>query len=66
MDNTKNYREQLVILAKLNVIKDIQIYLGKEELKLDRKLKELQQIQEGAKQNGHKYCLLYTSPSPRD
>ena len=54
MDYTKNYREQLVILAKLNVIKDIQIYLGKEELKLDRKLKELQQIQEGAKQNGHK------------
>jgi len=38
--------DQLIILAKINQLKDMQIYLLKEEKKLKREYKRLQQLEE--------------------
>jgi inorganic pyrophosphatase len=38
--------EKVIILAKINQLKDMQIYLLKEEKKLRREYKRLQQLEE--------------------
>jgi len=38
--------DQLIILAKINQLKDMQIYLLKEEKKLKKEYKRLQQLEE--------------------
>jgi len=38
--------EKLIILAKINQLKDMQIYILKEEKKLKREYKRLQQLEE--------------------
>ena len=41
--------DQVIILAKINQIKDMQIYLLREEKKLRREYKRLQQLEEERK-----------------
>jgi hypothetical protein len=41
--------DQVIILAKINQLKDMQIYLLKEEKKLKREYKRLQQLEEERK-----------------
>jgi hypothetical protein len=41
--------DQVIILAKINQIKDMQIYLLKEEKKLKKEYKRLQQLEEERK-----------------
>jgi hypothetical protein len=41
--------DQIIILAKINQLKDMQIYLLKEEKKLKREYKRLQQLEEERK-----------------
>jgi len=38
--------DQIIILAKINQLKDMQIYILKEEKKLKREYKRLQQLEE--------------------
>jgi|DEB0MinimDraft_4_1074332.scaffolds.fasta_scaffold329545_2 hypothetical protein len=38
--------DQVIILAKINQLKDMQIYLLKEEKKLKKEYKRLQQLEE--------------------
>jgi len=38
--------DQIIILAKINQLKDMQIYLLKEEKKLKKEYKRLQQLEE--------------------
>ena len=38
--------DQVIILAKINQLKDMQIYILKEEKKLKREYKRLQQLEE--------------------
>ena len=43
-----NIRKQTVVLAKLNQLLDMQIYLAEQKVKLDKELKQLEQeIREG-------------------
>ena len=41
--------DQIIILAKINQLKDMQIYILKEEKKLKREYKRLQQLEEERK-----------------
>jgi len=41
--------DQVIILAKINQLKDMQIYLLKEEKKLKKEYKRLQQLEEERK-----------------
>ena len=41
--------DQIIILAKINQLKDMQIYLLKEEKKLKKEYKRLQQLEEERK-----------------
>lgn len=41
--------DQVIILAKINQLKDMQIYLLKEEKKLKKEYKRLQQLEEEKK-----------------
>ena len=45
-----NTEEKVIILAKINQIKDMQIYLLKEEKKLKKEYKRLQQLEEERKE----------------
>jgi len=38
-----NIRKQTVVLARLNEVLDMQLYLTKKKVKLDKELKELEQ-----------------------
>ncbi len=39
--------DEIIILAKINQLKDMQIYLLKEEKRLKREYKKLQQLEKG-------------------
>jgi len=45
--------EKVIILAKINQIKDMQVYLLKEEKKLRKEYKRLQQLEEERKEINH-------------
>jgi len=41
-----NVREQTIVLAKLNQLLDMQIYLTEQKVKLDKELKQLEEESE--------------------
>ena len=41
-----NIREQTIVLAKLNQLLDMQIYLTEQKVKLDKELKQLEEESE--------------------
>ena len=45
-----NIRKQTVVLARLNEVLDMQLYLTKKKVKLDEELKQLEQVE---KENNH-------------
>ena len=45
--------EKVIILAKINQIKDMQVYLLKEEKKLRKEYKRLQQLEQERKEINH-------------
>ena len=45
-----NLRKQTIVLAKLNQLLDMQIYLTEQKVKLDKELKQLEQVE---KENNH-------------
>ena len=45
-----NIRKQTIVLARLNEVLDMQLYLTKKKVKLDEELKQLEQVE---KENNH-------------
>ena len=45
MDNIDNVRQQTMVLARLNEVLDMQLYLTKKKVKLDEELKQLEQVE---------------------
>ena len=45
-----NIRKQTLVLARLNEVLDMQVYLTKKKVKLDEELKQLEQVE---KENNH-------------
>jgi len=45
-----NIRKQTLVLARLNEVLDMQLYLTKKKVKLDEELKQLEQVE---KENNH-------------
>ena len=45
-----NIRKQTMVLARLNEVLDMQLYLTKKKVKLDEELKQLEQVE---KENNH-------------
>jgi len=50
MDNIDNVRHQTMVLARLNEVLDMQLYLTEKKVKLDKELKELEQAEKENKQ----------------
>ena len=46
MDNIDNVRQQTIVLARLNEVLDMQLYLTEKKVKLDKELKELESKKE--------------------
>jgi len=46
MDNIDNVRQQTIVLARLNEVLDMQLYLIEKKVKLDKELKELESKKE--------------------
>ena len=46
MDNIDNVRQQTMVLARLNEVLDMQLYLAQKKVKLDKELKELESKKE--------------------
>ena len=46
MDNIDNVRQQTMVLARLNEVLDMQLYLTQKKVKLDKELKELESKKE--------------------
>ena len=46
-----NLRKQTVVLAKLNQLLDMQIYLTEKKVKLDKELKQLEQVEKEESEN---------------
>ena len=44
MDNIDNVRQQTMVLARLNEVLDMQLYLTEKKVKLDKELKQLEQV----------------------
>ena len=42
MDNIDNVRQQTMVLARLNEVLDMQLYLTEKKVKLDEELKQLE------------------------
>jgi len=42
MDNIDNVRKQTIVLARLNEVLDMQLYLTEKKVKLDKELKQLE------------------------
>ena len=49
-ESMDNIRNQTIVLAKLNQLLDMQIYLTEQKVKLDKELKQLEQVE---KENNH-------------
>ena len=49
-ESMDNIRKQTVVLARLNEVLDMQIYLTEQKVKLDKELKQLEQVE---KENNH-------------
>ena len=49
MDDIDNVRQQTVVLARLNEVLDMQLYLTEKKVKLDKELKELESKKESKK-----------------
>ena len=45
-DSMDNIRKQTIVLAKLNQLLDMQIYLTEQKVKLDKELKQLEEESE--------------------
>ena len=43
-----NIRKQTIVLARLNEVLDMQLYLTKKKVKLDEELKQLEQVEKEA------------------
>ena len=46
-----NLRKQTIVLAKLNQLLDMQIYLTEKKVKLDKELKQLEQVEKEESEN---------------
>ena len=46
-----NLRKQTIVLAKLNQLLDMQIYLTEQKVKLDKELKQLEQVEKEESEN---------------
>ena len=44
MDNIDNVRQQTMVLARLNEVLDMQLYLTEKKVKLDKELEQLEQV----------------------
>ena len=54
MADIKDITDETILLAKQCTLKDMQIYLLKEEAKIEKELKEIKKKRTELKQNGHK------------
>ena len=46
-----NLRKQTIVLARLNEVLDLQLYLTEKKVKLDKELKQLEQVEKEESEN---------------
>ena len=46
-----NIRKQTIVLARLNEVLDMQLYLTEKKVKLDKELKQLEQVEKEESEN---------------
>ena len=46
-----NLRKQTIVLARLNEVLDMQLYLTEKKVKLDKELKQLEQVEKEESEN---------------
>ena len=51
MDNIDNVRQQTMVLARLNEVLDMQLYLTEKKVKLDKELEQLEQVRKESKKD---------------